>query len=257
MQKATGGAGVGTIAAGLCASLLLTGTAVRAADLDAPTLPESWNAGADAAGAPGFRWVGDASARTAASQCLASAIYYEAGGEPLAGRQAVAQVVLNRVRNPAYPSTVCGVVYQGAPRRGCQFTFACDGSLSRPPNAAGWRDAQAVAARALDGYVAPAVGASTHYHTLAVHPVWSATMTPTVRIGAHQFYRLPGRGAALSQGYGGVETAVLGGGPRTAPAWTTTAPPATPQPSAFSVWGIQVAEVSPQAGGFAVAAPAR
>jgi len=35
-------------------------------------------------------------------------------------------------RNPAFPKTVCGVVFQGAARRsGCQFSFACDGSMNR------------------------------------------------------------------------------------------------------------------------------
>jgi len=71
--------------------------------------------------------------------CLADAIYYEAGNEPVEGQRAVAQVVLNRVRHPAYPNSVCGVVYQGAARRtGCQFSFVCDGSLARARTPAGY-----------------------------------------------------------------------------------------------------------------------
>ncbi len=74
-----------------------------------------------------------------ALECLANAIYYEAATEPLDGQRAVAQVVLNRLRHPAFPNSVCGVVYQGSERAtGCQFTFTCDGSLVRPPIAPYW-----------------------------------------------------------------------------------------------------------------------
>ena len=74
----------------------------------------------------------DEAARARALECLTSAVYYEAGNESADGQQAVAQVVLNRVRHPAFPSSVCGVVYQGSTRAtGCQFTFTCDGSLAR------------------------------------------------------------------------------------------------------------------------------
>ncbi|MDZ7587989.1 MAG: cell wall hydrolase [Parasphingorhabdus sp.] len=87
-------------------------------------------------------------------QCLTQAVYYEAASEPDAGQRAVAQVVLNRVRHPAYPRTVCGVVYQGSERRtGCQFTFTCDGSLRRTPSAFFWERARRVAADALAGRI--------------------------------------------------------------------------------------------------------
>ncbi|HZZ88499.1 MAG TPA: cell wall hydrolase, partial [Caulobacteraceae bacterium] len=59
-------------------------------------------------------------------QCLTAAVYYEARGESREGQAAVAQVVLNRVRSPAFPKTVCGVVYQGAAQHSCQFSFACN-----------------------------------------------------------------------------------------------------------------------------------
>jgi hypothetical protein len=55
-----------------------------------------------------------------ALRCMAAAIDYEAGNEPLEGQEAVGQVILNRLRDPAYPKTVCGVVFQGsapAPRK--------------------------------------------------------------------------------------------------------------------------------------------
>ena len=133
-----------------------------------------------------------------ASLCLTAAIYYEAGNEPEQGQRAVAQVILNRVRHPAYPDTVCGVVYQGTERGDtlCQFTFGCDGSLARSPDPASWARARRIAIDALSGVVYPPVGLSTHYHTLAVNPVWNRTLTPTAIVGAHIFFRWPGGAGA-------------------------------------------------------------
>ncbi len=126
--------------------------------------------------------------------CLAAAIYYEAASESEDGQRAVAQVVLNRVRHPAYPNTVCDVVYQGTERgdRLCQFSFACDGSMSRLPSRDGWARASRIARGALAGYSFPTVGAATHYHTLAVNPYWNKSLTPVAVIGAHIFYRWGG-----------------------------------------------------------------
>jgi Cell Wall Hydrolase len=126
--------------------------------------------------------------------CLTAAIYYEAANEPDDGQRAVAQVVLNRVRHPAYPNTVCGVVYQGTERNDtlCQFTFGCDGALARRPAAAQWMRAGRVARAALAGSIFAPVGMSTNYHTLAVSPSWGRSLTPTGIFGAHIFYRLPG-----------------------------------------------------------------
>jgi hypothetical protein len=129
-----------------------------------------------------------------AQLCLTAAIYYEAASESDDGQRAVAQVVLNRVRHPAYPNTVCDVVYQGTERgdRLCQFSYACDGSMARLPSRDGWTRASRIARAALAGYVFPNVGAATHYHTLAVNPVWNKSLTPTAIIGAHIFYRWGG-----------------------------------------------------------------
>jgi hypothetical protein len=128
-----------------------------------------------------------------ASLCLTAAIYYEAATEPDEGQRAVAQVVLNRVRHPAYPKTVCGVVYQGTGvSTPCQFSYACDGSMLRAPSLAGWSRARRVAQAALAGSVYAPVGFATHYHTLAVHPSWGDTLTKTAIVGAHIFYRMPG-----------------------------------------------------------------
>ena len=130
--------------------------------------------------------------RTRAVNCLADAIYYEAALEPTEGQRAVAQVVLNRVRHPAFPKSICGVVFQGAPHPGCQFTFACDGSLSRPPVAWAWARARAVALEALSGHVEPEVGEATHYHAQYVAPGWGGELSKITQLGAHIFYRWNG-----------------------------------------------------------------
>jgi spore germination cell wall hydrolase CwlJ-like protein len=141
--------------------------------------------------------------------CLAQAVHYEAAVEAVEGQKAVAQVVLNRVRNPAFPSTVCGVVFQGAERStGCQFSFTCDGSLRRRPSAASWARATAVAAAALNGAVFAPVGNATHYHANYVLPYWASSLDRLTRIGAHIFYRWAGfwgRPSAFRQAYRGVE----------------------------------------------------
>lgn len=124
--------------------------------------------------------------------CLSQAVYYEAGSEPLTGQRAVAQVVLNRLRHPSFPKSVCGVVYQGAGSGACQFTFVCDGSLDRSPSRDGWRDAEAVARAALSGYVEPSVGEATNYHADYVAPGWAPLLAKIGAIGQHIFYRFPG-----------------------------------------------------------------
>lgn len=124
--------------------------------------------------------------------CLTQAVYYEAGFEPLSGRRAVAQVILNRMRHPAFPKSVCGVVYQRNSTPICQFTFVCDGSLSRPAAAGAWAEARKVAEAALAGHVETAVGQATHYHADYVAPYWAPMLAKITRIGAHIFYRWPG-----------------------------------------------------------------
>jgi len=164
--------------------------------------------GPNPAAAP-FHFKGDVAARTEALNCLASAVYYEAGNQDADGERAVAQVVLNRVRHPAFPGSVCGVVYQGSTRlTGCQFTFTCDGSLNRRPDVEGWRRATAVAAAALGGSVYSPVGWATHYHADYVVPYWAATMAKNSVVGAHLFYRWPGgwgQPSAFDKAYGGRE----------------------------------------------------
>jgi len=124
--------------------------------------------------------------------CLTQAVYYEAGFEPMEGRRAVAQVILNRMRHPAFPKSVCGVVYQHNSTPICQFTFVCDGSLYRKPEGSAWKQAEQVARAALAGYVERSVGSATHYHADYVAPAWAPMLVKISKLGAHIFYRWPG-----------------------------------------------------------------
>jgi spore germination cell wall hydrolase CwlJ-like protein len=134
--------------------------------------------------------------RTAAAKrsreldCLAQAVYFEARGESARGQAAVATVIMNRVKNPNFPKTVCGVVYQGANHRnGCQFSFACDGAAERVVEHTAWTRARTVAARALSGALLRDVGSATHFHTTAVDPEWGSRMLRVAQVGLHVFYR--------------------------------------------------------------------
>ncbi len=143
-------------------------------------------------------------------QCLAEAIYYEARSESEDGQRAVAQVVLNRLRSPAYPGSVCGVVYQGPMRAGggCQFTFTCDGSLRFSPSGPAWDRARRLAAAALSGSVYAPVGYATHYHTQQVVPTWAYKLVKSAVVGSHSFYRMQGNWgspSAFTQRYAGRE----------------------------------------------------
>jgi spore germination cell wall hydrolase CwlJ-like protein len=146
----------------------------------------------------------DAGGDQRALACLTMAIYYEAASESAQGQAAVAQVVLNRLRHPLFPKTVCGVVFQGSKlSTGCQFSFTCDGSLARRPSQAGWKTAKQIAARALAGYVEKSVGEATHYHTQWVVPYWQSSVVKLAKIGAHIFYRWSG-GAGLPAAFSGL-----------------------------------------------------
>ena len=147
--------------------------------------------------------------RARALECLTSTIYYEAGQESTAGQRAVAQVVLNRVRHPAFPSSVCGVVYDGSTRvTGCQFTFTCDNSMTRGAVPSLWNRARQVAGEMLNGRVYAPVGHATHYHADYVVPYWASSLVKTSVEGVHIFYRWAGgwgRPAAFSSRWSGRE----------------------------------------------------
>jgi len=105
-------------------------------------------------------------AQAKAVDCLTAAVYYEARGEQSAGQAAVAQVVLNRTRRAGYPKSVCGVVYERAGRRDCQFSFVCNGAMRRTRERTAWVRSRQVAVRALAGHVMKAVGRATCFHAL-------------------------------------------------------------------------------------------
>ncbi|WP_421848326.1 cell wall hydrolase [Novosphingobium sp.] len=240
-----------------------------------PYLPETARAANAAlpiepprAPAPGFRLgTADAFARARALDCLAAAAWYEAGDDP-SGMRAVAQVVLNRARHPAFPASVCGVVFQGSERTtGCQFSFTCDGSMgSRHPGPAAWARARAVAGAALAGAVDPRVGLATHYHADYVVPVWRSGLVKLAQIGLHLFYCWPGEWGSpgvLRAGASGDEPRIAAmaalspahGGGEAAPAGQAGDAPGTGQPLAYLP--VDEADAPPQPGarGTALAAP--
>lgn len=123
-------------------------------------------------------------------RCLAKAIYFEARGEPKRGQIAVGQVILNRVRSPQFPGTICGVVFQGQLAPGCQFSFACDGRTDNPKRGAQWELAQSLSRKITSGQVwLPEVGYSTFYHADYVRPGWASAMNKIDSIGRHIFYK--------------------------------------------------------------------
>ena len=157
-----------------------------------------------------------------ALKCLTDAIYYESANEPDSGQRAVAQVILNRMRHPTYPNSVCGVIYQGSERAtGCQFSYSCDGSMARVPARSAWWRASRVAAQALAGSVYAPVGMATHYHATYVYPYWAPSLNFVGTIGAHRFYTWKGsagRQSAFFRRHAGSEP-FPGPKPR---AWTPT-----------------------------------
>jgi len=139
-----------------------------------------------------FLYAGNGDARLRARDCLAAAMIYEAGDDAK-GQQAVGQVIINRARHPAFPKSICGVVFQGSERvTGCQFTFTCDGALNRHYSDTAWTRAQDNADMMLSGGTYPPVGLATHYHTDWVRPYWSDSLEKIAIVDTHLFFRWPG-----------------------------------------------------------------
>jgi spore germination cell wall hydrolase CwlJ-like protein len=129
--------------------------------------------------------------------CLAKAIYFEARGEPLAGQQYVARVVLNRVDSAYYPSTICDVVHQNDHmKNACQFSFVCDGIPERISEPLAFGIALRIARRNFrcDKSCRDSAGPlsrSTHYHATSVAPYWADKLRRTGAVGQHVFYFTP------------------------------------------------------------------
>ena len=121
-------------------------------------------------------------------QCLADVLYFEARGESIAGQAAVAEVVLNRVESAKFPGTICGVVHQSS-KRGCQFSWTCDGKTDRVHNQAAYAQVAKVARAMMHGAPRKLTDGATYFHTPAVRPAWAKRFTRTTQIGSHIFYR--------------------------------------------------------------------
>jgi len=132
----------------------------------------------DAAGASWFK---------EQQHCMALNLYWEARGEGSDGMIAVGWTVLNRMRSRRFPATPCDVVYQGGQRRGCEFSWWCDGRSDRPRDARSWRLALQLAERVLMAPPPDPTGGALYYHSTSVRPGWKHART--ARIGGHVFYR--------------------------------------------------------------------
>jgi spore germination cell wall hydrolase CwlJ-like protein len=170
--------------------------------------------------------LGRASAADAlAETCLTTAVYYESAKEPRAGKEGVAQVVLNRLADVRFPKSVCDVVYQGATRRtGCQFSFTCDGSLRRRPEAGAWTEARDVARSALGGYRVKELAQALNFHADYVTPYWKSSVQRVTQIGRHIFYAPKGLGPV--------------------PGAASTSPDAPAAPPPAGIWGLDLRRIS-------------
>ena len=129
--------------------------------------------------------------------CMAQNIYYEARGSNRADRIAVADVVLNRVKDTRYPNTICEVVKQGKKladgsmkRNACQFSWYCDGKSDWPKDEDAWVDAQLIAYNIMQYQQGRGLTeGATHYHATYVKPKWARDLQLVGRIGVHIFYR--------------------------------------------------------------------
>ena len=132
--------------------------------------------------------------------CIAQNIYFEAGNQPLAGKIAVAQVVINRTNHPNYPTTMCDVIYQAkwkenwlgnlVPiRNQCQFSWFCDGKSDDPVDSPTWMNSLKVAADVVQGRYGDITEGSTHYHSIYVNPYWADSLNETLVINEHIFYK--------------------------------------------------------------------
>jgi spore germination cell wall hydrolase CwlJ-like protein len=126
--------------------------------------------------------------------CLVKNIYYEAGNQSKAGKQAVAVVTLERVKHHSYPPTICEVVTQKRGRQ-CQFSWYCDGKSDKPyldskDELAAWNRAQKVAEDVLLGRVDSAIKGATMFHADYVNPDWDySKLKRLAKIGSHIFYK--------------------------------------------------------------------
>ena len=124
--------------------------------------------------------------------CLAEALYFEARGEPIQGQLAVGEVILNRVEDMRYPSSICKVINQGTGRRfACQFTYTCDGKLETVHERKPYEMALKIAKILMTTHDGKLTRGSTHYHSNYVNPKWSKKFKRVAKFGRHIFYIQP------------------------------------------------------------------
>lgn len=134
-------------------------------------------------------------------ECLAKTIYFEARGEPDAGKLAVGHVVMNRVASDDYPDTVCQVMKQGGAERlhRCQFSFYCDGRSDEPKDRVAWRHSQALARAVFWDFSPDPTGGARWYHADYVSPDWRNHFDKGPVIGQHVFYLAPGERETVAE----------------------------------------------------------
>lgn len=115
---------------------------------------------------------------------LAEVIIFEARGESDVGKAAVAQVVINRTKDPRWGDSIKEVVHQPH-----QFSYLKDKHKQTPPTKHDWIAARKIAHGVISGTISNPVGEATHYHTARVKPKWAKKLEPVAKIGQHIFYR--------------------------------------------------------------------
>lgn len=130
--------------------------------------------------------------------CLATAIYFEARGEPLLGQVAVGHVIMNRVYDPYFPNDVCSVVQQGKTyswkpdypiKNQCQFSFYCDGKSDRPKDLEAYETARLIAFGVYLNKIDDPTNGAVFYHADYVEPHWAKQKYRIKQISTHIFYK--------------------------------------------------------------------
>ncbi len=130
--------------------------------------------------------------------CLAQNAYFEARGEPNIGIAAVSEVVIERTKNPAYPSSICQVVKQSKVVRGrkiCQFSWYCEGkkmpSLSQKEVQKNkeWQRSLLISYMTYKDKMPNVTNGATHYFAhKKVNPKWKLSMVMDRKISNHTFF---------------------------------------------------------------------
>lgn len=120
-------------------------------------------------------------------KCLTQTIYFEARGESYEGGVAVGNVMMNRVKSPKFPKTICGVMAQKTGTM-CQFSFMCNGQIDEPVNVSQWQRSQKIALDILNG-TAPKLSNGALFFHAKYAKLRLASTRYTAKIGQHYFYK--------------------------------------------------------------------